>query len=683
MASDILKQLQHNDVKVRQVALKDLLVSDNPSKELLLERMLQRERNVQLKYEVRKALNEVRSLKTNQKHVQPETTQVDSGKLKTMLNSSNEEYIKKAIGFILSNRHNASVPDALAACKRLDTPYYKICAIKLYQLYGSEGFQHILIYLKDEEPRVVSSAIEALAQIGNTNALAAITEYVEHENNRVQATALKALHDLGDKSVFHLFERMIESTHSAYRDSAASAIAALKLDKSIPLLEKLLDDDVESVRQKALNGLESLAKENNPNATKVLDRVMKIKPQLLQGLSELDLDKSMAQQTPVPAALNSDEDQLRIKALNQLGDQGDENAIRAIVDRLKIEKEPKVISSAIIALMRCQGGEKLKIRFFMSYLSHKDDRIRANSIEALASVISEDRLDFFLAYLNDSNNRVIGNAIVALGSAPNFDEAYKSFVINALVDLLQHENENFQLTALYCMGSIQNSDFLALLKEHYAGLSETAKTKCVEMLESWALGSADAKTVLNEVKASTRIDSKSVSAPKIKPPSTNEKPKTEKPKVEKKKQVKKAVKTTSVKKAKPVSKSKTSNYEAPQYFHIAALSAFLIIVGLYAGHRWVLALLSEDKNIYSRLFSCMGLMMCTLWVFAGCFYHRFIKDFPGLLLILFTLDYLFTVMIALVIINSLDVVTGLKYLAYGFTFITYPMAAIYHRKANG
>ena len=65
----------------------------------------------------------------------------------------------------------------------------------------------ITAYLSDKDPRVISTAIEALEGIGNTKTLGYIAQLVSHNHNRVKATAMKVLYNLGDQSALKLLQK--------------------------------------------------------------------------------------------------------------------------------------------------------------------------------------------------------------------------------------------------------------------------------------------------------------------------------------------------------------------------------------------------------------------------------------------------------------------------------------------
>ena len=103
-------------------------------------------------------------------------------------------------------------------------------------------FTELVNYLDDEDSRVVSTAIDALEEIGNTAAMASIVRLTEHTNNRVKASAIKAIHNFGHEKSFELFAKMIQSPHSAYRDSAAYSLSQMNIPEGVKLLSILPRD---------------------------------------------------------------------------------------------------------------------------------------------------------------------------------------------------------------------------------------------------------------------------------------------------------------------------------------------------------------------------------------------------------------------------------------------------------
>ena len=109
-----------------------------------------------------------------------------------------------------------------------------------------------------------------------------------------------------------------------------------------------------------------------------------------------------------------------MSAIQKLAEeQGEQDNVRVIVERLKLEKDSKVIASALLALGRAKGDVSLKRSVLESFLTHSDERVRANAVESLTAVTEPRDRGFMFRCLDDKYNRVVGNAIVALWETLN------------------------------------------------------------------------------------------------------------------------------------------------------------------------------------------------------------------------------------------------------------------------
>jgi HEAT repeat protein len=646
------KAILDSDPQVRRIALNDLLSSREAQREATLVQALSKETDVQLKYEMRKGLAEIRSLG----QVTEPSEAVDDGKLNKAFESDDPEQLRRAFYFALRHRKRSFLQKMETLCSESDDSFLKNCLIKMYLLEGNQSFSKIQVYLHEPDPRVVCTALETLSSLGSSSALASIASMTSHEDNRVRSTAIKALHELGDESVFQLFSKMVESEHSAYRDSAAYSIAALKLDSGVGLLEKLVRDEVESIRSKALQGLESLANEGNERAKEIVSASLQLKPKIYENLP----GKAAAPVSNLPEALYSDDSSLRLQALKKLGDKGDTESVRAILQRLKLEKDPKVVSASLAALSRTRAPVEVKVRFLMAHLAHQSDRVRANALEALSGLLPEDRKDFFLAYLKDPNNRVVGNAILALGQSKNYTEAFSPYVMEALEDLLSSD-ENGKLTALYCIACLEPEEALAMIK---AQLKSTPRLsdRALEILEQWSLNSAGAKAVLEEFhKESQSLETQSL--PLEEPESKARIPDRDQPK-----------KSTRISAAPP---KKTRSVLIPWWRSQALIQVVLILGGFCPALRWIYILISNEANLIVRILSCTGLVLCSLWILMAILLDTLLrqKSMRVLESILF-FDTLFTLICGCLLLIEGTPLAGIRYMILGLCTIAYVLYSL-------
>ena len=486
---DILKDLKSIDDDVRRIAIQDLSISDHPEKIALLNDLLKVEPNIQLKYEIRKSINEISSLSSL---ASISTNTIDDKRfanLKRCFLSKDLGVLNKAFTFASDQCLDEFLPEMLMIENYTRDSFQRCSIVKLMGKKKNTYFRSIIDYLSDSEPRVISTALEVLESINNTSALATITQFIDHSHNRVRATAIKALHNLGGKGAGALFLKMLQSPHSAYRDSAAYALCQIEVPEGVKLLSILLLDEVESIRKKALDGLQYLMEKGNTDAGRIIERLRndgpyglwpdKLVEKMAQPLKEKDV---VNENRPVGsidiAALYSDTSELRLSAIQKLAEeQGEQDNVRVIVERLKLEKDSKVIASALLALGRAKGDVSLKRSVLESFLTHSDERVRANAVESLTAVTEPRDRGFMFRCLDDKYNRVVGNAIVALWETLNKRST------KALDRLAVSTDPQAQLTAVYCIGELSDWKLAEISEKLLKSKHDMVISKMEETLE--------------------------------------------------------------------------------------------------------------------------------------------------------------------------------------------------------
>ena len=99
------------------------------------------------------------------------------------------------------------------------------------------------------------------------------------------------------------------------------------------------------------------------------------------------------------------------------------------------------------------GRSNRSATWVQSHMSDADPRLRANAVEGLWGVETEEARDLMLAALRDANNRVVGNALYglyAMGESASLAEAIK---------LAAHTDAVFRATAAWVMGETGDPRF--------------------------------------------------------------------------------------------------------------------------------------------------------------------------------------------------------------------------------
>jgi HEAT repeat protein/uncharacterized RDD family membrane protein YckC len=485
LSGDIHSNLHHPDLGVRYLAIQDLIASDVSEKLPLLYKALEKESDMQLCYEIRKGISELKSISAP---VSSDPGDIkESASLQEQLSSKSLEIVKQAAALVVRERKTRHFQAVLDLEKQWDDPFFCACSLRILGMYGNRYLKNIMNYLTHEDPRIVSTCIDVLEQIGGSVALARITVLASHENEKIKSSALRVLGNLSEEQAVAIFEKMADSEYAVYRDAAIAALKELKIAVCTSVLKKLLEDEQESVQNNAEKALEVYAKEGIEAATSILDAY---KAGTLDTLANLSRDNS--------------KEVLEAPGLSQDTDSCDEVSIEEQYElfksHLKQETDPRVIAAAMVSIKDFEDHNEERIALLKHYLeSHDDDRVRANALESLGLMLSAGDADYFFRFLQDSCNRVMGNAILALYRL-GLVEHYKEGIRSCLLSLLKSASREFQMTAVYCIGNLGDSELFIHLQELCSTTHESVLKEAISCIKQLADAEGQVKDVLQALR---------------------------------------------------------------------------------------------------------------------------------------------------------------------------------------
>jgi len=103
------------------------------------------------------------------------------------------------------------------------------------------------------------------------------------------------------------------------------------------------------------------------------------------------------------------------------------------------------------------GKATQDVKWVSQRMSETDSRVRANAVEALWGVESEDCRQVFLEALDDPANRVVGNGILGLYLLG------LPAAIGSILTMIAHTDDAFRTTALWLIGEIGDLRFLPVV----------------------------------------------------------------------------------------------------------------------------------------------------------------------------------------------------------------------------
>ncbi|MBT3784914.1 hypothetical protein HOF92_08045 [bacterium] len=173
------------------------------------------------------------------------------------------------------------------------------------------------------------------------------------------------------------------------------------------------------------------------------------------------------------------------------------STINEVSEKIQSAPDSSSLSNLLRELRDAEGKDGEKLKIFMSFIAHPDDRVRANAVEYMAPFVPKGHHSFFLPFLEDADHRTRGNAIVALGHDTEVYRSYQEQVSKSLKSLAKSSRSVDQLTALYCVGILCDERYLDLSLSLLESSNPAVSLKAREVLDSWG-------KVSKEVYRSTR-----------------------------------------------------------------------------------------------------------------------------------------------------------------------------------
>jgi len=424
-------QIFNSSPKKRLQAIEALVASDYPNKLRLLLQLMHQETDLQLKFEIRKALNQLQSDEEFWGDDQPENLR----RLRKALKSERIEHAKAACRYILDHRLTEFLSLTLELENRFKDPYFQQVNLQLMSFKGSIHAPRILGYLRSSQPDVITAAIKCLGQVGSQKLLLKIFPFIEHSSPKVREQVGETLQSLGKDRFLSLLETLINAPNPKRRSLALLTIEFLHLESARLLLEILLEDPEESIRLHASRILKSFQNASASEST------------------HLHLPRKYS--------------------------------IEEVSNKIHSSVDSSSLSNLLRELRDADGKDDEKLKIFMSFVAHPDDRVRANAVEYMAPFIPRGHHSFFLPFLEDSDHRTRGNAIVALGHDSEVYQSFKDQVSTSLIGLARSSRSIDQLTSLYCMGILCDEFYLDECLSLLESPNPAVSLKAREVLESW------------------------------------------------------------------------------------------------------------------------------------------------------------------------------------------------------
>lgn len=167
------------------------------------------------------------------------------------------------------------------------------------------------------------------------------------------------------------------------------------------------------------------------------------------------------------------------RLIDVLSEVSDGNRILPSLMALTRLPNPYLQSKAVLMIGRINRN----VKWIQSRLAEPDSRIRANAVEALWGVDTEEARRLLRAAVRDADNRVAGNALIGLYRLGD------SWTIPEIVAMGSHDSRRFRATAAWVMGETGDPRFVRVLARMIGEPNGVVRTP--------------AFTALNQIRAAT------------------------------------------------------------------------------------------------------------------------------------------------------------------------------------
>ena len=488
-------QLDDVDEGLREKAVIALAKTNTFRAMAVLEQVVSEDKSVRVRYVAKKALYVLKKRMTRDAKKQGPTVilgvrpaNVELEKFRAVLVGDDGQKKEALLKVIMRHKLAGALGILIEAAAMEKDPRIRSQMVIVMGVIGDDGaIKHVATFLYDPDPRVRANAIEALEHIGSEEAFPMIINSLSDDDNRIRANAVKALKHCGAVNVHEILLRMLKSDEVWMRDSATYALGAMAREADLPLLLDALRDPESSVRQRARNGLELLARRGNDKARQALHgsnvsaEPDRLAPRVWTQLAEL-------MEVPnVKSRLESSDPAVRLEELRRLISLKDTSRLDEIKRVALLDEDAFIRTVAVSGLGAL--GSPLAIEALRSLVTSSNDRVRANSVEALGALIAKldkDSPQFIAAKqdirkcLSDKSGRCRANAIIALKDERDVN------IIAPLQEMIEKGSVNVKKSAIYALADMNRDEFLPLLEKLYHDEDSGVKKNAANVLRVMA-----------------------------------------------------------------------------------------------------------------------------------------------------------------------------------------------------
>jgi HEAT repeat protein len=448
---DISQKLESPDESERQAGIIELVRLGDLRVVPVLKRIIGRDQNMKVRHSARKALTIL------QKHVNPElekkskkTKQINLNALQSMLYAQSEA--KRCQGVDAAVKYND--PRAVKLLyKRLKTEeslkVTRSLLLGIAILGQQDSLKVLADYLSHKTSEIRCASAEALSYIKTESVVPYLLISFQDSDKKVRKETLSTINSLPAGVQVNAFKDILINREPRVKKKVLDVLYSLKKEYTVPMLAMALRDKDKAISARARALLEKLRAENFENAGRALKSI--------DDLKDAPPTKIISELRAAPKEeLKNKKPVDKILILHKLINDNRKDRIADIHRILEKEKDSRVLSKAVVAAGIL--GTSQTIKLLLRFLEDPDDRIRANTVEAVFRIDSENYQNRLLDLLKDKNNRVRANAVMALYSS------HKKEAGRTLRKMVSSSELKDRLSAIYVISDIMDESLCTLLE---------------------------------------------------------------------------------------------------------------------------------------------------------------------------------------------------------------------------
>ena len=313
--------------------------------------------------------------------------------------------------------------------------------------------------------------LSVLSRVGTPEALLALCRFCSSPERRIAQCSREHLAKISYRSCSSLIDYLLRNPMEEH--TRGEALELIHQEKPWDILRYVLQNADElseetSISRWLLGWLrQARVFEEWVQHMLVMPRVPALK--LAASLRKVDTELPMA----LARLVQHPDTQKSVRALDLLGVVADDKKMVPLIINAAMGQDPQIRSKAILVLGRTAGNFSLMKKAFGDW----DDRVRANTVEALWGVDTPQARQLLWMAADDYNNRVRANAVKGL------HELGEKSALSVLDEMLASDQCRMRMSAAWLLGEIGTSEMLGRFKPLLTDTDEAVQRNAISALE--------------------------------------------------------------------------------------------------------------------------------------------------------------------------------------------------------